>query len=507
MSRTRKAGIIATFSYLQFGLALISGIMLLPFILRHVGTQSYGLWLACGDLLAYSAMVDLGVLGVLPWLVAEKDGQGNRQGLRELLCNGLAVALFISILYVLVAVLLWLFASRIINLTEDQKGVLTGPLMLIVLVTAIAFPLRTFFTVLIGLQDAVFTGLLSVGQWALNITLIVTLLVKGYGLYSLAAAAAVPPLLLSALSLIRLKMIAPDLLTGWHRPSLSQMFYLISQGFGGWMGSFGWRMAAASNSIIIVSIGSPEMAVVYACTAKLGEILMQLSWQLSDSGLVGLAQLSGEGKQQRVREVVLAMLRILLIAAGGVAVIVIAFNPNFVSLWVGTDKFGGLTLNILLAAGVLGLSFAHGLLVPAAVLGRRLQVGLITLIQGGTNLALAVSLGHLLGLRGIAVASLCSNLILAVPFGIRVLKDVTQLSFADLSRATLLPWAVRFVVLLILSLLIGVWMPQKSVALLLGMAPILGLLYVWHMRPLYVNLPLPLSVRPWLVRARLIPQQ
>ncbi|HEY0546079.1 MAG TPA: hypothetical protein VGC91_11935 [Pyrinomonadaceae bacterium] len=507
MSRTRKAEIIATFSYVQFGLALVSGIMLLPFILRHIGTQSYGLWLACGDLLAYSAMVDLGVLGVLPWLIAEQDGRGDRQGIRDLISNGAAVASMIGIVYVLAALLLWFFASRLINVTDAQRAVLAGPLLLIVLITAIAFPLRAFFTVLVGLQDAVFTGWLSVGQWALNICLIVLLVWKGYGLYSLAAAASIPPLLSSVLSLIRIKLIAPDLLADWHRPSFPRMFYLVGQGFGGWMGSFGWRMAAASNSIIIVSIGSPELVVVYACTAKLGEILMQLAWQLSDSGLVGLAQLSGEGKQQRVREVVQAMLRILLIAAGGVVVVMLAFNANFVSLWVGADKFGGGALNMLLAAGVLCLSFSHGLLVPAAVLGSRLRVGLITLMQGVFNLALALVLGYFFGLRGIAAASLCSIFILAIPFGARVLKRETQLSFADLARTTLLPWALRFVVMLVLSLLIGIWMPQKSVLLLLALAPIVGLLYVWHMRPLYVNLPLPLRMRPWLIRMRLIPQQ
>src|SRR2546423_7916031 len=124
MSRTRKAGIIAIFGYIQFGLGFVSGIVMIPLILKLVGTQSYGLWLACGDLLAYSAMVDLGVLGVLPWLIAEQDGRGDRQGIRDLISNGAAVASLIGIVYVLAALLLWFFASRLINLTDAQRAVL-----------------------------------------------------------------------------------------------------------------------------------------------------------------------------------------------------------------------------------------------------------------------------------------------------------------------------------------------------------------------------------------------
>ena len=53
MSRTRKAALTASFSYVQFGLAFVSGIVMVPLILSKVGAQNYGLWLACGELLAY----------------------------------------------------------------------------------------------------------------------------------------------------------------------------------------------------------------------------------------------------------------------------------------------------------------------------------------------------------------------------------------------------------------------------------------------------------------------
>ena len=507
MSRTRKAGIAAAFGYLQFGLAFVSGIILVPFILKHVGTQNYGLWLACGELLAYSAMVDLGVLSVLPWIIAEKDGKSDRQAIRTILANGLAVAAIISVFYLVAALLIWSFASKIVALTAIQRETLVGPLLLVIAGTTIAFPLRTFVTVLLGLQDVFFSGLMSICQWGLNIFIILVLLTKGYGLYALAVAATIPPVLFSTISLIRIKFIAPDLLTGWNRPSFSKMYYLIGQGFGAWLGGFGWRMTAASNSIIIVSVSGPEKAVVYACTAKLAEVLMQLAWLLSDSGLVGLAQLHGEGKQKRIPEVVLSMLRVLLITGGGVAFVVLAFNASFVSLWVGADKFGGFGLNLLLAASVIGLSLTHGLFVAAATLGNRFQVGLVNLIQGLFNLSAAIPLVYLLGLPGVAVASLCSSILLSLPLGIRIFQRPTQLSLEDIWRAVLVPWCSRIVPVLIISVGVGIWMSHALIHLWVVLVPILGFVYIWHMRPLYNGLPLPLSVKPWLIRLKLIPQQ
>src|SRR5690348_14907386 len=92
MSRTKKATIIAFFGYLQFALASISGIVIVPTILRTIGAHSYGLWLAAGEIMAYSAMADLGLLGVLPWMLAERDGAQDRASIRRILPNALAVA-------------------------------------------------------------------------------------------------------------------------------------------------------------------------------------------------------------------------------------------------------------------------------------------------------------------------------------------------------------------------------------------------------------------------------
>lgn len=507
MSRTRKAALTASFSYVQFGLAFVSGIVMVPLILTKVGAQNYGLWLACGELLAYSAMVDLGVLNVLPWLIAEKDGRKDRAGMRKLIGYGMAASMVTSLLYILVAVLMWGLSVGLADLSGANNATLFGPLLFLIAGTAVLFPFRTFYAVLQGLQDVVFFGLLGVGQWALNICLMLVLLFNGYGLYALAASSVVPPMIGCALCLIRIRLVAPDLLTAWSRPTFSELSYLMKEGFGTWLGNFGWRMIAASNSAIIVAIRGPEMAVVYACTAKMGEILMQLSWQLPDSGMVGLAQLSGEGDQKRVREVVLSMLRLLLVTTGGVACAVLLLNPGFVSLWVGADKFGGLALNALLAAVVIGHSLTHGLVVPASVLGSRMQAGLLTIVQGGLFLLAAILLGRLFGINGVAAASLIGSLLFMVPLAARLLKRRTGLSFKQVWDAALMAWLVRLVPLMLAGGAIGAWLAGKSFWFASLIAPLFGAVYLWGMRPLYVGLPLPLRFKPWLIKMRLLPQQ
>ena len=504
MSRTRRAAISAVFGYLQFGLALVSGIVMVPFVLSRVPTDLYGVWLAFGEVLAYSAMVDLGVVGVVPWLVAESDGRGDRQAIRGLLAGSMAFSCAAAVVFLGIAGLALRFAPEVANLTAGQRAGVAGPLLLLVLAGAVSLPLRSFYATVVGLQDVTFAGVLSVCQLALGVALTLGLLLAGKGLYALAIAAAVPGIAGGLACLARLAVVAPDLLRGWRLPGRAVMRAMVAQGLGSWTAGLGWRMVAASDSIVILAVMGPAAAVVYAMTFKLGAVAMQMSWQLPDAGLVGLAQLKGEGRPERVREVTVSLLRLVVIASGGVACAVLAFNPSFVTLWVGPARFGGLALNAALAALVIAHSLGHGLFTTSATLGTRVQAGWAALAQGAVNLAAALLLGRLFGLPGIALAAVVSTALVAYPAGVWMVRKTTGLDQAALWRRVLGPWAVRAGALLALGAGVGVLGTRVSVWLPVALAPALAVLYLWVMRPLYEGIPLPGRVRPWLARLRLV---
>ncbi|HET7231344.1 MAG TPA: hypothetical protein VFJ16_15150 [Longimicrobium sp.] len=505
MSRTRRAGITALFGYAQFALALVSGIAIVPFVLSRVRTDLYGVWLAFGEVLAYSSMVDLGVVGVVPWLVAENDGRGDRDAIRSVLAAAVLFSSVAAAVFLVLAAGALRVAPSLANLSPTLAADARGPLLMVAVLLAVGMPLRSFSAALVGLQDATFAGLLGVAQLAMGVGLTLGLLLGGWGLYALAAAAAVPGLVASIASWVRLRALAPDLLRGWRMPTRATFRQVSAQGLGSWTAGLGWRMVAASDSVVIVSLMGPAAAVVYALTAKMGTIGMQMSWQAPDAALVGLAQLKGEGRADRVREVAASLLRLLLVASGGVACAVVALNPAFVTLWVGPSRFGGLALNAMIAAVILSHSLAHGLFATSATLGTRVQAGWASLAQGAVNLGAAIVLGRWFGLTGVALAAVISTILVAYPAGVWMLKKSTGMGQAELWRGALGPWAVRGAALLALGAAVSVLGARTWPWVPLALAAPLGLLYLWVMRPLYAGLPLPARIRPLLVRLRLVP--
>jgi hypothetical protein len=75
----------------------------------------------------------------------------------------------------------------------------------------------------------------------------------------------------------------------------------------------------------------------------------------------------------------------------------------------------------------------------------------------------------------------------------------------ELWRDALGPWVLRASVLFAIGLAVGTLGIRVSPWLPLALAPLLAALYLWVMRPLYEGIPLPVRVRGWMTRVRLLP--
>lgn len=487
MSRTVRASIAAGFSYVHVGISVVASLWLVPFTLEHVGARSYGLWLASGELLAYAGLAELGMLVTLPWLIAQADGQRDRTRMRQLVSTGAAAASLSAVMYVALALLLWTQLPRIVQLGDAERLDVQGPLLIVALAGCLSHPLRAFTAVLAGLQDVRFNGFVSLANWLIGFALSVSLLTLGYGLYALAVAAAVPPLVTGAAGALRVAIIAPDLLRDWPRPSFAEIRKLFVEGLGTWIGGWGWRLVAASDSLVLAALGRPAEVAALACTSKLAQAMTQLSWIPCDNGLIGLSQLAAEGHTRRLRDALVVMVRVYLALAGAVACVILAVNPAFVREWVGPAMFAGLTANALIAALAIVMSFGHAAAVIPSVLGRRLAIGVATLICGVLHLGLAWFFGLRFGVVGVVAAGVISHGIVFTALAWKPFAQATGTTEISLLSDILAPWAVRMAPLLILALVIHRLLGTPPLPLTIVTGALVAAVVLLYMRPLYIE--------------------
>jgi O-antigen/teichoic acid export membrane protein len=490
----------AGFAYLQFALGIVSGILLVPLIIQSLGQRTYGLWLAWGELIAYLALADLGVFSVLPWIVAGADGRGDHHAIRRLLANGLFVGAIVGIIIVIGGMAVWLGAMHWLDLSPADRAALVGPVALLTMAAAVSYPLRVFNALLIGLQDVTFVGSLALAQTVMTIVLTAGLLLLGAGAYSLAAATGVPVILSGLVAAWRVRRLVPDVLRRIPRATVTHTGALLKESVGGSLSGFGYRLMAASNGVVLVVLGHPEWVPIYVCTAKVGQILQQMCWTLPDSALVGLAQLHGENRPARTRQVVGAILDLHLLLIGSAACGLLAINPAFVRYWVGPELYGGDLLNILLVAAVCVSTLVHAIVTPVAVVGHRLQIGIATILNGVLCVGLALWLGSSFGLPGLAIALFASSLATSFIWGVVLLRSTFRLGFAVLWTDHLWPWLIRVGPAMAFAAWVGPRLALAPPWMVAAVAAAGAALYLWWIRSLVARLPLPEQVRRPLAR-------
>ena len=487
MSRTARATATALFGYAKFAIAIATGLWLVPFTLHQVGPRLYGYWLASGELLAYASLTEFGVLVTVPWLIADADGRGDRDGMRTLVTNGVAAALTTAVGYTVIATALILALPHVVHLDAAERAPVVGAVIIVAVASVLVYPLRVFYCVLIGLQDVRFYGILDVVAVPFGVALTAVLLEAGWGLYALALGTAVPQLAVGLVNLLRVGAIAPDLLRHWQVPRWREVRALFKEGTGAWMGGWGWRLISATDGLVLAALGQPAAVTALACTSKLSAALTQLSWVPCDSGLIGLAHLAGERQDTRLREAIVVMVRGYLALAGASACVVLAANPAFVSRWVGGQMFAGGKANALLAIVSLAMTFSHALAVVPSALGQRMQIGLATFGSGLVHIVLAFGFGWWLGIPGVLLAGVISHGIVFPALAWKPFAVATRMPERALVGEVIGPWAIRFLPLVALAVTIEQVVGVPPVPVIIAIGGLVALGSMWHMRPLYLQ--------------------
>lgn len=505
MSRTRNAALTATFTYAQFALALVSGFVLFPVIVRHIGAYDNGLWLATGEVIGYLLLGDLGVFAIVPWVVANKDGAGDRAGAARILTDALGIGVGLGLIVLAAAAGVWVARPEHFGFAAPDWEKIRPPLALVLGLTGLGVPFRAFQAFLAGMQDVVFGGMVSVAQTGLTIILTITFIVLGFGLPGLALATGLPPLLAGWACAVRVVASHREIARQCGRPSFLGCRYLVGQGFGPWLAGFGVRLLTASNGLILVAHGRPDLATVYAATGKVAQSIQPMCAVLPDSGLIGLSQLHGGANPDQTRRTVLCLILLYVLIPGAAAGAILLVNPVFVRVWLGSEYYAGNSVNILIAVNLLLASVAGGLFKLSAVVGQRPLIGTATLIYGVASAGLGYWLFGVRGLIGLAGAAAIVSGAGAIPFGLLVVTRAYDLRIRDLLTGWIGPGVVRGAPFLAAAATAGVWLADQPLVAALPAGLILGGLYFVLVRPVLANAPWPDRVRGWLTRLRLIP--
>lgn len=493
MGRTKRLINGVGLGYVNQLLVTLTGLWLTPFLLARIGTHDYGLWLVGLQVMAYLALLDIGVVLLLPRetaLAAGRAGEaGGRTELAAVVGQTVRLALWQTPLAAVAAAALWLMMPA-------AWESLRRPLAFVLLVFVLAFPLRIFQAVLQGLQDFNFLGRTQIVSWALGTTVTVALVAAGAGLYALAAGWAVAQLGVAAVSYWRLRREFPGVLPT-RLPRLTGDVAGTRLRRGGWasLSQIAQVFLYGTDVLVIGQLFGPGAVVPYVCTGKLVTVLANQPQMILQAAIPGLSELRGGGRDEHTARVCATITQAMLLVSGWAVCVVLATNRGFVNWWVGPERYGGYVLTGLI---LLNMLLRHFNLTLASFLfsfayDRRLAVTAIS--DGVTTVCALLVFARLLGPVGAPLGMLAGVCLVSLPLNLRALSGSGAVSVKALLRA-LAPWFWRFVLLALAAGAAGrFWVPD-SLHALASTGAVVTLAYAALMLPVALSDPLGVYVRP-----------
>jgi O-antigen/teichoic acid export membrane protein len=472
MSRTRRfvGGISAAYAYQAA--VVLAGLWLTPFFLSRLGAHDYGLWLTAPQVIAYLALLDFGVLALLPREVAYAVGRANgahqASDLPEIIGRSAWLVLLLLPLVVIAAGAAWWALPA-------QWRALEWPLALVLAAFVLAYPFRIFQAVLQGLQDLAFVGAVQLGSWALGTMLTVGLVLVGWKLSALAAGLAAAQLIACAACGWRLVISYPAAVPRTlPRLSRAEAWRQLRGGFWVTVSQIAQVLLYATDVLIVAWFFGPVTVVPYACTQKLISVLSNQPQVLTQAAAPALSELRMGASREKLVSVTASLSLALMLISGAVLTVVVAINRSFVSWWVGPDQFGGIVLTGLFAGAMLARHWATSLVYSLFAFGHERRIALTALADGAITLMLSVVLAASLGVVGVPLAFLCGALLVSVPAHLKGLAfEVGESPLSYVSA--LAPLGLRLLALLPVAGLVNLFVRSSSFVAIAGAAAAMAL--------------------------------
>ncbi|MCK4809720.1 MAG: oligosaccharide flippase family protein [Candidatus Omnitrophica bacterium] len=400
----------------------------IPIILQFVPKPLYGFWIVALSILGYLGFLDLSIGVALTHFVARisrTDGKAFDQVASTAFFSFLGIGL-------LVLVLGWGMSSYVplwFDISHNDSAEVILAFRIAVMGLAMSLPLSTFSGIITGGQRMAVAITIRSATAFIGIVLSIVLLYQGVGLIALALSQLFTVLIGGLVSYLFCKF--------RYYPRLKISVLLITKtvisrlwSFGGYfqLGRIANTVALSTDAILIAAILGAAKVPAYTFTSKLAVLVsVSLASKLPVALFPALSQMYARGEIGKVRSILIRLAGYSTRMAAVFGVFLVIGNRKFISLWVGSDFFGGDILNIIFVSWVFLDSLYRGTGTVIQASGDLRKWSMVSIIEALLNIGISLVLVRTLGLIGIALGTTISRTVSGI-YTMMLTCDKTQFS-------------------------------------------------------------------------------
>jgi O-antigen/teichoic acid export membrane protein len=425
--------------YAVYAAAIASGLVVTPIVLHTLGEEPFGIWAFIGAITIYLSLLDLGVGPSIVRFAAEAHGRRSAEDTNALASVGLVLYAVIGIVTIPIgAGLAWLVPA-LVETPDDLVWEARVSTFLVVLSVGARFPLGLFNNLLVGRQRFDLQNFGNFVSTVLYAVLVAVLLPHGGGLVLLGALTLGTTLLRLALPLAWLRRELPELRLSRAFVTRARLRALTSFSWSNFLVHLANKVVFATDVVVVGIVLGAEAAALYAIPAKLFLLAFGLGSVGTSLLYPALAEHEGAAEEERQRRLLLAGLRGGTAAAAFLALPLLLIPDQLIEGWVGDGKGESSPVLALLALVLLvhqPIYLATNFLIARA---RQRELARVLVVAGVANAALSVVLAWSVGIWGVALSTLATDLVVLLYIVPVLVAPAASLRVATFARAALRP--------------------------------------------------------------------
>lgn len=392
-------------------IAAVVGFVTLPFMIRQLGVESYGLWTLIAAATSYFATLDLGVSGSLGRVIAGRRANDDIEAINRFMSTGLALLSVIGLLMLPVCFLgAHVFVSTFHNATHDSEDVRLA-FVIASFSTLLAFPTSVFNALIWGYERFDIENAIEIPVLVARAAVILALVRPEIPLTELALILLAFNVLSMIASAVLCWRVEPRLKLGWRQVRIAAIRPIYAFGLWYWLLGMARNLTPQVGPLLIGFMLGNAAVTTFAIARQLviygNSVVMAASRVAAPRAAV--QHFAGhDGVQQRLLiDGGQYSFGLALALAGGL----ISLGYPFIELWQGVRGDGAY---LVLVALILGEIVPMSQWVTAAILSSMGQnARLVALALGETLLSLLLMLLVIqpFGLLGVCIAISLSALL------------------------------------------------------------------------------------------------
>ena len=415
--RIRQTSLNALTNYLRFFFTMVVSFWFIPFIIKNLGSDMYGLWTLSFSIIGFFSLLDFGFgLGVVKW-TGETRASGDIEYRNHILSTVFFVYILIAIGGMLILSGFAFFYGRLFDIPQEFQSIgITILLILGIRSLLIQIPLSLFKGVLFGEQRIYLINLIQIVGTVIYAGSAFIALSQGLGVVWLAiincASFLIENLLYMLFSYTKVK----GLKLAIRFVRKKHLMEAMSFSFYSFLTTIAGLVLFQTDVIIIQLTLNLTLVGIYSVAIKITEYSFLLSKQLVNVLTPLISELKQNKEEDSLRYLLTTLSKYIMATGVILTATIYVFGQDLLVFWVG-PAFVEATVPLLLLMTSFMLTIPE--LIASNVLtmtGHHAFTAKVSISSIVVNIVASLLLVKPLGLTGIALGTLISTVVNNVGF-------------------------------------------------------------------------------------------